>query len=548
MKKFFPVLLLALLAVACQPGEKAPPAAAQTPPATGFVDESGEGVPRDGGTLYRRLEEEPTTLNPILQTSDYDDFVITDLSRNLVDFDKKLNIVGGLCDRWEVSPDGKSLTFHLRDDATWEDGSPVTSEDAAFTIRQIVNPHVPAVLFSPGFDGYQKVETLDARTFRVEFAAPYAFRLAAFNFPLLPASRYEGKNILTSPLNRAPLSDGPYRLASWKTGEEITLVRNEKYRGPRPHFDRVIFRLLPDGAQSYRAILQGSIDEMRLSTDQWESARKDPAFARCCRVAMFYGLSYFYIGYNNRSPLFADAATRQAMAMLLDRASLVRDLFDGTARALSGPWPADLPAYDSSVTPWPYDPARARQLLSGAGWKPAPDGVLARAGKRFDFQLLYAGASLSSREVVEFFAADLKKAGIICRPAPMDWAAFEKRMDAGEFDAVASAWSGDTNPDLYAYWDSAQAPPAGLNNLSYSNPRADKLIEEARRELNPAARLVLYHQLHRIIHEDAPATFALQPTQKYALSKRIGGLVTTPLGLYKFWPGSVAWWDRNAPH
>jgi peptide/nickel transport system substrate-binding protein len=306
--------------------------------------------------------------------------------------------------------------------------------------------------------------------------------------------------------------------------------------------------MLPDAVQAYRALERGDIDEMRLSTEQWRASASDPRFARCCRATLFYDLSYFYIGYNNRSPLFSDVLTRRAMAMLLDRGRLVRDLLFGTARILSGPWAADSPAYDPSVAPYPFDPSAARELLARAGWKDTDgDGVLDRAGKKFAFDLLYGAGSTSARQVCEVFKSDLEKAGVVCRPRAVEWAAFTKRMDAGDFEAVASSWSGDPNPDLWGYWASSQAPPNGLNNLSYANPEVDRLLDQVRLETDAGKRTALFHRIHRLIHDDAPATFVFQSAQKYAVSRSIGGLVTTPVGLFRFWPDSAAWWRRPAP-
>jgi peptide/nickel transport system substrate-binding protein len=539
------VLLLVGMTVGCDGGPRHE--AAPGPVRIGFLDETA-GSPRDGGTLYRRLEGEPATLNPILQTSDYEEFVLADLSRNLIDFDKAMNPSGGLCDRWEVSPDQRVFTLHLRPEAVWEDGVPVTSKDAIFTLEKIVDPKSDALFYAPNFESFRKAEAVDAKTLRVTFEQPYAYRLYAFNVPLLPAGLYARRELLQAPENRAPVSNGPYRFSRWRTSESIELVRNERYWGPRPHFDRVVFRILPDQAQALRALERGELDEMRLSTEQWRRARADAGFLRRCRPVLFFDLSYFYIGYNNRSPLFSDAGTRRAMSMLLDRGSLVRDLFLGTARIISGPWAADSPAYDPSVAPYPFDPARAGRILAEAGWKPsAGDHVLERGGRRFEFDLLYGSGSTSAQQVAEVFRDALSRAGIVCHPRAVEWAAFAKKMDTGDFDAVASSYSAsDPNPDLYGTWHSSQAPPNGLNNVSYSSPEADRLIVSARLELDPSRRTAIYHRLHRILHDDAPATFALQSAQKYAVSRRIGGLVTTPLGLFKFWPDSVGWWDREA--
>ena len=512
----------------------------------GYVDESRSSAPRDGGTLFRRLEVEPATLNAVLQTSDYESFVLAGVSRNLVDFDKDLNVVGGLADRWEISPDQRTYTFHIQDEAVWSDGTPVLAEDAVFTIQKIVDPKVPAAVLAPNMDGLESVAAIDAKSFRAVFAKPYAFRLEGFNFPILPARRYRGEDFLKSPANREPSSNGPYRFESWKTGESITLVRNDRYRGPKAHFDRVVFRILPDGTQAYRALEQGGLDEMRLSSAQWQQTPSDPAFAACCRVTLFYDLSIFFLGYNNRSPLFSDAATRRALAMLLDRPSIARNLYAGTARVLSGPWPQDIPAYDSSVEPYPFDPSAAAKALASAGWRRGGDGILVRKGARFEFELLYGAGSDPARQIGEIFRAELARAGIVCRPRPLEAASLFERMDAGNFQAILSAFSGDPNPDPYSLWHSSQAPPHGLNNLSYSNPEADRLMDEARVEFDASRRNALYHRLHRVIHDDAPATFIFQAAQKLAVSRRIGGLVTSPIGPFKIWPGSTGWWDRGS--
>lgn len=547
MRRTLSVLLAAFAALFAACGAEKSPSRAPEPVRIGFVDESA-GSPREGGTLYRRLEGEPATLNPILQTSEYDAYVLAGISRNLIDFDKAMHPVGGLCDRWEISPDQRVITLHLRPEAVWQDGSPVTAKDAAFTLERIADPRSEALFFSQNLDSFQKAESLDEKTFRVTFAQPYAYRLYAFNLPLLPAAIYANRDLLKAPENRAPVSNGPYRFVRWRTSESIELERNERYWGPRPHFDRVLFRIVPDQSQALRALERGDIDEMRLSTEQWKQARGDPRFLKRCRLVLFFDLSYFYIGYNNRSPLFSDAATRRALTMLLDRGSLVRDLFLGTARVLSGPWAADSPAYDPSIAPYPFDPARAKQLLAGAGWKPSDrDRVLERGGKRFEFDLLYGSGSTSGQQVAEVFRDALSGAGILCHPRAVEWAAFAKKMDAGDFDAVASSYSAsDPNPDLFGNWHSSQAPPNGLNNLSYADPEADRLISEARLELDPVRRIAIDHRLHAILHADEPATFALQSAQKFAVSRRIGGLVTTPLGLFKFWPDSVGWWAREA--
>jgi len=548
------LVLSVVLASACRehPGPAATaPAPSPAPriptpalPAFGFLDESHEGTPVDGGTLRRRLTGEPTTLNAVLQSSGPEAQVLQYVQRNLFDFDSSLRLVPGLAEGMEASPDGLEYTIALRPDAVWEDGRPVTAKDAVFTIRRIADPKVPAPVFKPLFEELASIEALDVKRFRVRFSRPYAFRPMSFVLPVLPAHRFEGQNFLKSKESRAPLSDGPYRLVAWKAQESVELERNPRYVGPRGHFDRIEFRIVPDNTTAYRMLLEGSLDEDAIDAGVKQRAASDSAFASCCRLVEFYNLDYNYVALNNRSPLFADARVRRAMTMLLDRASIVRGLYRGSARIISGPWAPDSPAYDAGVPPLPFDPASAARLLDEAGWvRPVNGGVREKGGRRFEFDLLVSAGSEVGRQIDEMLASELARVGVTARVRAVEWAAFVEKVDAGDFEAASLAWSAvDPNPDPYFYWHSSQCAPGGINDGCYANPEADRLMVQAREEMDAGRRREILHRLHRILRDEAPAVFVVNASQKYAFRKRVRGLTTSPLGLYGIWPGPLSWW------
>jgi peptide/nickel transport system substrate-binding protein len=553
------LLVLVCLAAACRAKEPPRPAAVSgtapvpTPtaipePVLGYIDESKIGTPVDGGTLTRRLVGEPGTLNAVLQSGLPEEQVLQYVSRNLLDFDSRMTLVPGLAERWEVSQDGREVRLTLRADAVWEDGSPVTARDAVFTIRRVVDPAVPSPLFKPVFETLASVEATGPLTLTARFREADAAHAMAFVLPLLPEKRYAGKNFLKARENRAPLSNGPYRFVSWKPQDSLVLERNVRYFGPRPHFDRIVFRILPENAVAYQAILTGSLDETAIDESLKQQAVRDPEYARCCRTVEFYTLDYNYIALNNRSPLFADARVRRAVTMLLDRASIVRNLFHGSARIISGPWAPDSPAYDASVTPLPFDPAGAAKLLEEAGWRDTNgDGTRDRAGKEFAFELLVSAGSNIGRQIDEMLATEFARVGVKAQVRPLEWASFVERIDGGNFEAASLAWSAsDPNPDPFPFWHSSQGPPHGLNSGSYRNPEADRLMEEARREMDADARLKIYHRLHAIFRDDAPALFVTNASAKYALRRDIGGLVTSPLGFAGIWPGPAGWWRKGS--
>ncbi len=547
---------LSLLVAACrakpEPAAAVPAPAATpkpAPPALGFIDESREGTPVDGGVLRRRLFGEPTTLNAVLQSSAPEAQVLQYVQRNLFDFDARLALVPGLAEGLAVSADGLAYTITLRPDSIWEDGRPVTSADAVFTIRKIVDPKIPSNVYKPVFEEFASVEALDARRFEVRFKKPYAFRSMAFVLPLLPEHKFAGQNFLKTKQNRAPLSNGPYRFVAWKAQESVELERNASYRGPRGHFDRIVFRIVPDNTTAYRLLVDGQLDEDQIDAGTKDRAARDPAFAECCRLVEFYNLDYNYIALNDRSPLFADARTRRALTMLLDRAAIVRSLYKGSARIISGPWAPDSPAYEANVPPLPFDPVGAARLLDEAGWKDTDgDGIRDREGRPFAFDLLVSAGSEIGRQIDEMLAAELARVGVTARIRTLEWAAFVEKVDSGDFEAASLAWSAvDPNPDPYFYWHSTQCSPQGLNNGCYASPEADRLMETARLETDPARRKADLGRLHQLLRDDAPAIFVVNAAQKVAFRKRIRGLTTSPLGLYGIWPGPLAWWAAPEP-
>ncbi|MGE5278914.1 MAG: ABC transporter substrate-binding protein [Acidobacteriota bacterium] len=537
-------LLAASLLWSCG-GERGTPPATDAPRgASPGTPVSKETPPEEGGTLRRRLFGEPGTLNAVLQTDVPEQLVLQYLSRNLFDFDSRMRLVPGLAQRVESSPDGLAFTVYLRQEAVWEDGSAVTPADAIFTIRKIADPATASPLYKALFEDLTGVEQAGPHAFRARFREPYAYRTMAFVLPLLPARRFAGQPFDRAPDNRRPLSNGPYRLASWKAQESIVLERNPRYWGPRGHFDRIVFRIVPENAVAYRALLQGDLDETWIDAALKERAGSDPAFAACCRVLEFYDLDYNYIALDTRLPFFADARTRRALTMLLDRDSIARNLFRGSARVISGPWAPESPAYDASVAPLPFDPKGAAALLAEAGWRDTNgDGTLDRNGREFDFELLVSAGNTIGRQIDETFAGELGRAGVRARLRPLEWAAFVERLDSGSFEAASLASSAsDPNPDPYPSWHSSQWPPRGLNSGYYRNPEADRLMEEARREPDEARRIALYHRLHRIFRDDAPAVFVVNATKKYALRRRLRSVETSPLGPFGVWPGPLAWW------
>src|SRR5262249_50879464 len=374
--------------------------------------------------------------------------------------------------------DGRAYSFTLRREAVWQDGTPVTAADAVFTFRKIVEKDTPSPVIKPLFSELVSVEATGERTFVLRFRRADANRVSAFVLPLLPEKRFARKHFLKAPDNRAPFSNGPYRFVSWKPQEAVELARNDRYWGARPHFDRVIFKIVPDDATAGRALVEGGLDETVLTQAGKDKSLADPAFAACCRLVEDYDLDFNYIALNNRSPLFPDPRVRRGLTMLLDRAAIVRTLYRGSARIISGPWAPDSPAYDASVIPLPYDPAGAARLFDEAGWTDSHgDRVRDRGGKELVFDVLVSSGSLIGQQTCEVLAAAARKAGVLVRVRALEWPAYVERLDSGDFEAASGAWSAtaDPNPDPFPLWHSTQGPPPPPNSFFFPDPEAGGL-------------------------------------------------------------------------
>lgn len=492
--------------------------------------------------VRRRLEGEPKTLNPLLATADPELVVLALISRNLVDWDEKLALVPGLAESAVESDDHRSFTFRLREGARWEDGTPVTADDVVFTVEALVDPKTPAPNRRAFFEGFEKAERLDERTARVSFQSATPGRLAAFNLPLLPAAAYRGKDLSTHPMNRQPLANGPYRVARWEAGRRIELVRNTQYTGERPPAEKFELRVVADSAAAFEALRTGSLDESRLTFEQKSRVDRDGADPRgALRSLVYPELAFTYLGWSHRNPLFAEARVRRALTMLIDRETIARTLYGGTARPANGPIPPGLWTHDPAIAPWPHDPAAAAKALDEAGFRRGEDGVLRKGDLRFAFTLSLGAGSDLQRRIAETVQQSFRSAGIEMAIAPMDWAAFTEKVDAGEFEACLLAMSLDPNPDLRPSWHSSQVPPNGWNSFFYRNPEADAVMDELARTLDRERSRQLYSRLARILHEDEPVSFLHNVDVKWGVARRLHDVRTSPIGLSLFWPGASAW-------
>lgn len=508
--------------------------------------EPSDARPRHGGTLFRRLEVDITTLNPVLSTSRYDRIVAAYLFTPLIQLDSNLLPAAGLAESWTMSADGRLYTFQLNPKATFSDGRPVRASDVVFTLRKIVEPEVEAQMVAAGFDllDLTRTRAVGDHTVEVGFREALSSQLLQFNNVLvLPEQVYSQGDFRTAFTEKA-VGSGPYRLLRWVPGKEVVVQRRQDYWGQNPWIDTVVFRVILNNATAWNAARTGELDETPLQSDLWLREQKNPTLGRRLHFLRFYGLAYNYIAWNARNPLFSDKRVRRALGMCLDTKSIITSLYGGTARAMNGHFVPEQWAYNPSVPIIEYDPAGAKQTFTSLGWLDTNgDGILDRGGKPFRFALTVLGGSTQALTIAQSFQSTLRQVGIEADIAVLDGAVAIQRILAGNYDAAYLSWDLDPDPDPFALFHSTQIPPRGQNFVYYASPQADELIERGRREMRQSARADLYQQLHAILAEDQPYTWVSQPSMKWVVNRRVHGVRESKgWGLFLWYPGEFDWW------
>ena len=503
-------------------------------------------TPQDGGTLIRRLEADIRSVNPILSESKYDRYIGFYLFTPMLHLDANLRPIPGLAEKWDVSPDGRDYTFHINPNATFSDRTPVTASDVLFTLKKIADPSTEAAQIGAGFEqlDLKRTRIVDDKTITIAFREALASQLVRFNDLLVLPEHVYGKGDFKNDFNQTAVGSGPYRLVSREPGKEVIVERRDDYWGPKPHIQRVIFRVITDDVTAWNALKRGDIDETAVGSDTWLREQANPTLQKSIDFRRFYTLNYNFIAWNGRSPIFSDKRVRRAMAMCIDLQSIIANLFHGTARAMSGPFTPDQWAYNPEVPVVPFDPAGARQLLEQAGWRDTDgDGILDRGGKPFRFDLMIYSGTTSGMPFAQLLQAELKKIGVQLDIAIVDWTSLSHRVLSGNYQASFMGWDLDADPDPFSLFHSSQFPPRGQNLVFYSNPEADKLIEEGRRDLDFNQRVEIYHRLHAVIADDQPYAWTTQVSVKWGISKHLRNVKESRgFGLFTWYPGEFDWW------
>jgi peptide/nickel transport system substrate-binding protein len=437
------------------------------------------------------MESNPSNLDPRFATDGQSQHLDGLLFSSLVERDDEMNSRPDLAASWDT-PDPLTYIFHLRRDARFHDGRPVTAADVKGTFDFMLNP----ANRSPkrgGFRQIASIEAADPATVIFHLKEPYASFLFSITRPavgIVPAQA-------GADFSRHPVGSGPFRFVSQSEDEEVVLERNPDYFRGAPRLDRVRFRVVPDAVVRALELRKGSadIEISSLSPDLIPALAKQAALA----VSERSGTNLNYLGFNCADPVLGKAQVRQALAYATDRAALVRYLLHNQAQVATGVIPPANWAYHPGVTQYARDTRRAVELLGAAGFPPAADGVR-----------LHLSLKTSTEEQARLIGAALqeqwRQAGIALEVRPLEIATLLSDSVKGNFQINLLRWVGANNdPDFFEFaFSSRRFPPDGANRGHYRNARLDALTDQIRVEMDREKRKALCNEVQKILADELP--------------------------------------------
>lgn len=498
-------------------------------------------APGDGGTdggaaagsVVIGVSTEPDTLSPLLGYGKDGNSKIFDglLARN-ADLSLKPALAKSLP---EVTDDGRTYTYTLRDGVEFSDGEPLTADDVVFTYRTVLDDKTNNPAKSE-LDAIKEVRADGDDTVVFTLDYPYAGFAARTVLPVVPEHIAGKQDPNTGAFNTEPVGTGPYVLTDWSKGEKLTFKANPDYWGGAPEVKKLTMAIIADDDVRATRLRSGDLDGATLPPNLAATFDNDD------RLGTHRATSYDFraVTLPTGNPVTGDTAIRRALDLAVDREAMVDKILDGAGRPAYGPLPVDDPWFAKGIER-EQDLDEAGRILDKAGWKADEDGVRVRDGRRASFTLYYPSGDKVRQDHALAYASDAKKAGIEVKVESATWEVIEPRMHR---DAVLAGFGSTGDPDfgLYTLLHSSLAGD-GFNNMArYDDPAVDEALDTGRRSRDPEVRKDAYDDLQRALVKNPGYTFLTHIDHMYVLADRWQDL-TTQTEPHEHGFASGPWWN-----
>lgn len=506
---------------------------------------------KKGGVLKIAIGMNPDIMDPPNSYAGSDMMIGSHIFERLVNFDydeslKKAVPKPALAEKWEMTEGGKVWTFYLKKGIQFHDGTPCNAEAVKFNIERTIHPEQKTRYGGDVRAVVDKVEVVDNTTIKIRCKSPVGAFLNLMDEPCLgmmsPASvaKYGDK------VGRNPVGTGPFKFVKWVSGEYVELVFNEHYWNGRPNLDGIVFRFVPDNTARVNMLQTAEVDVIyNVPIQDHERLKKTGKY----EIISWPTATILRLMLNCQIAPTNDLKVRQAIKLAIDRPGIIQAVLQGNCKeAKSSVAPYSAGYYPAAEVI--YDPKKAQQLLTQAGWVGKDkDGIREKEGKRLTLTIRapQAGRYPMDRECLLAIQENLRSVGFDCKINTMEFAAFMGSLfvplEKSNGDAAFVAWSSRTDAwfATYKLLYSKFWPPSGLNLSYYKNEEMDRLLQAAIPEMDGGKSYELYKRIQIIDEEEVPAISLWLMNETVAKKKNVHDLTCVPIPVADLFNAKKAW-------
>jgi len=491
--------------------------------------------PAKGGTLtIAMVGASPHFLNPVLSPINTTDRDLTPVFfSSLMKYDNLGNLTPDLTENYTIGDNGKTYDLTIRKNIKWQDEKPLNIDDVIFTLQTIQNSDYsgksPLRVLWQGAE----FEKIDDYTIRFKLKAPYAPFLHTLTFGILPKHLWQNfspSQFSLTELNQKPVGSGPYEFTKLVKDSNGNIVRLETkafadYFLGQPNISQIVFKFYNSEEEAISAYKK---DEVNAINSISEKAKQELQLKYPDLTIYSIVLPrYFAVFFNqSQNPALADKNIRQAIAFATDKNQILKEVYRGDSEIVDSPILRGMTGYSDQVKKYNFDPDKAKEILNSSGWKDEnSDGILEKNNQKLEITIV-ANDWPEITQTAQLLKQQWLNVGIGVNLDIKDTNRIKiENIIPRQYQALLFGEILGPEPDLFSFWHSSQKKDPGLNLSLYENPDADKLIMEARQELDVNVRSQKYQQFDDLIAEDLPAIFLYNPDYFFAASKDIQGIM-----------------------
>jgi peptide/nickel transport system substrate-binding protein len=526
------------------------------------------GSPVKGEWIVIHELSDPEGLNPLITSDASANAIFSRVYEKLLEQDFETTDLYPVlaASRPTISDDHLTYTFTLREGARFSDGKPLTAKDVVFSYKVVKNPLITdGAALRNYYESVQDVVAPDDKTVVITMSKPY-FLAEYFlgGLWIIPKHIFDPKGLTdrytfaeTNDMAKAQansamkefatwyntpevkrdvklnVGSGPYIFDEWRTGESLTLRRNDSYwnagkdKWNPAYAEKLVYKVVNDRNSAVVSLKNGELDFMEYVPAAKYTDEIDTVATPFLRKRPFQTQAYTYIGFNMDRAVLSDALVRKGIAHCLDRDALIKQVVRGLATGVNSPIYHERPEYDRSIPSIPYDPATARELFGAAGWSDTDgdgflDKVISGQKTSLAFTMVINAGNESREAIAVTLAEDLRKVGVKMEIRKLEWSVFLENLRTRNFDLYIGGWVNDPIPsDPYQIWHSSQIGNKGSNYVGFRNKRADELLEANRVEFDEQKRVAYMKEFQQIVANEQPYVFLWSPQYPSVYNARL---------------------------